>query len=200
MLHETHLRPLLYSAFGVLFLQLLLWWRLCSTVQRWGSSPECREDRGWGVGRTCVPLEVLMRGEGAYKEQGFLTRSSSPAMLSSELVRALGCTHGNKPTCRLSSALTFSVNCLTFLKQVKMTDQEGVWCVQGSWANVGAKCLSLTAVLFWLPVQLSECMPPVVTSVLICILLLDKIFKKVAELWYYLSKVIKCTKYYWLTQ
>ncbi|KAG7239923.1 hypothetical protein INR49_003655 [Caranx melampygus] len=65
-----------------------------------GISPECREarevreDRGVGVGRTCDPLEVLMR-EGAYREQGFLARSSSPAMLSSELVRALGCRHGH---------------------------------------------------------------------------------------------------------
>lgn len=33
-----------------------------------------------------------MRKEGACRPPGFLSRSSSPAMLSSELVRPLGCT------------------------------------------------------------------------------------------------------------
>lgn len=73
-----------------------------NAVKMCSGSPECREDRGWGVGRTCVPLEVLMRGVGAYSEQGFLALSSSPAMLSSELVLALGCTHRNIKTFRIS--------------------------------------------------------------------------------------------------
>lgn len=60
-------------------------------VQRWGNVPELREDLGWKVGLTRVSLEVLRRGEGACRPPDFLSRSSSPATLSSELVRTLGC-------------------------------------------------------------------------------------------------------------
>lgn len=61
-------------------------------VKRWGNAPELREALGRKVGLARVSLEVLMGKEGACRPPGFLSRSSSPAMLSSELVRPLGCT------------------------------------------------------------------------------------------------------------
>jgi len=59
-----------------------------------GGSPESRQCCARVVGRTCVSLEVLVRGTGAESEHSFLVPSFSHATLSSELEGALGCTQG----------------------------------------------------------------------------------------------------------